>query len=125
MTTHPYLPGMAGRSLGASPSTTSSHQTAPSGSGSTLPFQPHSGPSRQAARAGKAHAASQRDRVLVYLKSRGAEGGTDEEGALALAMNPSTYRPRRVELVRAGSVADSGATRRGLSGSRMSVWIAT
>ena len=93
--------------------------------GATLPYQPHSGPSRQAARAGEPRAPSQRHRVLVYLRSRGSDGATDEEGCVALDMNPSTYRPRRIELVRLGSVADSGATRASTQGRAMSVWVVT
>jgi len=52
----------------------------------------------------------------------GTAGSTDEEGCLALDMNPSTYRPRRVELWEAGAVQDSGMTRRTKSGRWAVVW---
>lgn len=54
----------------------------------------------------------------------GTAGCTDEEGGLALAINPSTYRPRRIELVERGAVIDSSTTRRTSSGRQAVVWIA-
>jgi len=47
---------------------------------------------------------------------------TDEEIAHGLALNPSTARPRRVELVAAGLVRDSGTRRRTVSGRQAIVW---
>lgn len=46
--------------------------------------------------------------VLDYLTSRGEHGATDEEIQLALELNPSTQRPRRIELVRKGLVVARG-----------------
>lgn len=40
-------------------------------------------------------------------------------------MNPSTERPRRVELVKGGWIRDSGKTRKTHSGSEATVWIVT
>lgn len=60
--------------------------------------------------------------VLEYLVSRGEFGATDEEIQDALAMNPSTERPRRVELVEGGWVHDGGARRLTSSGSPAVVW---
>lgn len=66
---------------------------------------------------GKALNALQR-RVLEHLAWRPS---TDEEIANELAMNPSTVRPRRIELVRLGLVVEDG-TRRTASGRMATVW---
>jgi hypothetical protein len=58
--------------------------------------------------------------VLAYIAGRG-DGCTDEEIARALGMNPSTARPRRIELARRGLVVEAG-TRRTTSGRMASVW---
>lgn len=94
----------------------------PNGSQPLLPFQAHSATSRQAAEDAKPGAATERRKVLLYLQSRGEDGATDEECQLALSMNPSTQRPRRVELVRSGLVKDSGRKRRTASGREAVVW---
>lgn len=60
-------------------------------------------------------------RVYEFLRTCGAFGATDEEIQLALGMNPSTQRPRRIELVRRGLVVEDG-TRRTASGRNASVW---
>jgi transcription initiation factor IIE alpha subunit len=62
-------------------------------------------------------------RVLELLREN-PHGMTDEEMQLALGMNPSTQRPRRIELVRRGLVVECG-TRRTASGRMASVWKAT
>ena len=59
-------------------------------------------------------------RVLELLREN-PHGMTDEEMQAALAMNPSTQRPRRIELVRRGLVVECG-TRRTASGRNASVW---
>jgi predicted ArsR family transcriptional regulator len=46
---------------------------------------------------------------------------TDEEIANELGMNPSTVRPRRIELARRGLLAEAG-TRRTASGRMATVW---
>jgi len=58
-------------------------------------------------------------RVLAYLDEHGP--ATDEEIATGLGMNPSTERPRRIELARAGLIAEAG-TRRTASGRMATVW---
>ena len=58
-------------------------------------------------------------RVLTYLEEHGP--ATDEEIATGLGMNPSTERPRRIELARAGLIAEAG-TRRTTSGRNATVW---
>jgi hypothetical protein len=57
-------------------------------------------------------------RVLDLLRENAA-GMTDEEQQVALAMNPSTQRPRRIELVRRGLVVEAGTRR--TSSCRMAV----
>lgn len=64
-------------------------------------------------------------RVLDYIAGQGERGATDEEVQNALGMNPSTQRPRRVELADAGYIVDSGATRPTASGRQAVVWMAT
>jgi transcription initiation factor IIE alpha subunit len=61
--------------------------------------------------------------VLSYIAGRG-DGCTDEEIARALGMNPSTARPRRIELLRRGLIEQAG-TRRTTSGRMASVWRAS
>ncbi len=61
-------------------------------------------------------------RLLAFLRERGEEGATDEEGSDALGWNPSTYRPRRVELVAKGLVRDQGKQRKCRSGRNAVVW---
>jgi len=60
-------------------------------------------------------------RVYEFLVWRGATGATDEEMQTELGMNPSTQRPRRVELARKGLVVESG-TRRTTSGRMAGIW---
>jgi hypothetical protein len=59
-------------------------------------------------------------RVLELLREN-PHGLTDEEQQAALAMNPSTQRPRRIELARRGLVVEAG-TRRTASGRMAAVW---
>lgn len=61
-------------------------------------------------------------RVLAYLEQRGPS--TDEEIATGLGLNPSTERPRRIELARKGLVVEAG-TRRTASGRMAVIWKAT
>jgi hypothetical protein len=59
-------------------------------------------------------------RVLVYIAGR-ADGATDEEIATALSLNPSTARPRRIELARRGLIVKCG-TRRTTSRRLAALW---
>jgi predicted ArsR family transcriptional regulator len=86
-------------------------------------FQSHSATSRDAALSILGSAAQSRLRVYNWLRQQ-HEGATDEEIAEALSMNPSSARPRRVELVAAGIVEDSGFRRRTHSGRKATVWSA-
>lgn len=66
-----------------------------------------------------------RRRVLNAIAFAGEQGRTDEELQNQLNLNPSTQRPRRVELVEGGWVEDSERRRRTKSGRDAVVWIAT
>jgi transcription initiation factor IIE alpha subunit len=59
-------------------------------------------------------------RVLDFI-SRRPSGATDEEIANELEMNPSTVRPRRIELARRGLIVEGGS-RRTTSGRMAVVW---
>jgi hypothetical protein len=59
-------------------------------------------------------------RVLELLQVT-PDGLTDEEMQRRLGMNPSTQRPRRIELARRGMVVEAG-TRRTASGRMATVW---
>lgn len=67
-----------------------------------------------------------RANVYLFIKSQGPYcGATDEEIQLRLAMNPSTQRPRRIELVEQGLVRNGGRTRLTRSGRNAIVWVVT
>ena len=67
---------------------------------------------------------TQRGEVWRFLVSRKDHGATDEEIQIALKMNPSTERPRRVELVAKSLVADGAIRRKTSSGRWAVVWVA-
>ena len=83
------------------------------------PYQRHSATSKEAAALAKPDASTQRQRVLAHLLHGPA---TDEQMQDALALNPSTQRPRRVELVTMGLVVDSGKTAKTRSGRNAVLW---
>ena len=87
------------------------------------PYQRHSETSRAAAEAIEPDAATLRGQVLAFIRGRGSFGSTDEESQMGLRMNPSTERPRRIELWRAGWIKDSGRTRYTRSGRSAVVWV--
>lgn len=62
-------------------------------------------------------------RIWKQLNRRGEQGATDHELQTALRMNPSTVRPRRVELVERQLVIDSGRRRPTKSGRLAVVWV--
>ena len=94
------------------------------GYGSLLDWRPprvaNSETSREAADSVAESAGTLRAKVLAYLKTNGPQ--TDEELQLALRMNPSTERPRRIELVRCGLVRDSGRRATTNSGRSAVLW---
>lgn len=91
----------------------------------TAPFVPGSDTSEEAAEAIAPRLSVLQDRVLWYLRSLPVSGATDEQMQVELCMMPSTQRPRRIELVAAGLVKDSGQRRRTRSGRSAVVWAAT
>ena len=64
------------------------------------------------------------DRDVFHANWNGAVVGglSDEEGIAITGLSPSTYRPRRVELVEQNRVRDSGLRRRTRSNRRAVVW---
>lgn len=88
----------------------------------TAPYQSHSATSAEAAERAEPKAATQRAFVLDRFREWPENGWTDDELAEATGMNPSTLRPRRIELVNAGLVEDSGEKRPTRSGRRATVW---
>jgi transcription initiation factor IIE alpha subunit len=91
----------------------------------TAPFISHSPESREAALQAAPSAGSKRAAVLRFLASRGLHGATDDEMQLGLGMNPSTQRPRRIELYEGGHVAKLTNTRETRTGRQAAVWAAT
>lgn len=89
---------------------------------SDAPFQPHSETSWEASIAIGAHLGPQQKRILEFLHRCGAFGATDGEMQDILKMNPSTQRPRRIELCQRGLVEDSGGTRYTGARRRATVW---
>jgi len=88
----------------------------------TYPFIKHRETSKEAAESITDEAATTwRERVYSVIKSTG--GATDEEIQTALAMNPSTQRPRRVELLYGDRIKDSGEKRNTKSGRKATVWV--
>lgn len=86
------------------------------------PAQRHSVTSVAAAKQIEPRTGTARGFVLAFIRGAGSRGATDEEIQTALNMNPSTQRPRRIELVASGLVFDSGETRATRSGSEAVVW---
>jgi len=91
--------------------------------GGIPPHVKDSDTSRDAALLAIPKAQTQRSRVLQVLKHIWPKGRTDEEIQDLLQMNPSTERPRRIELVQKGLVFDSMVKRKTRSGRLAVVWI--
>jgi hypothetical protein len=60
-------------------------------------------------------------RVYEFIRDQGETGATDEECQRALAMNPSSQRPRRGELAEGGLIIEGG-TRPTASKRKATVW---
>ena len=86
------------------------------------PYQRHSATSRDAAEAQAPKSQTRRAAVLAAIR-QSFDGLTDEQIQRQLNMDPSTQRPRRVELVEMGRVIDSGRVRKTISGRNATVWI--
>jgi transcription initiation factor IIE alpha subunit len=85
------------------------------------PAQQHSPTSMAAADSMDRSTLNRLQRLIYDYLCDQAEGATDEEIAHACGMNPSTQRPRRIELARRGLVVESG-TRTTASGRMACVW---
>lgn len=79
----------------------------------------HPDTSREAAEAVEPRTGTQRRRVYDLIRETG--GCTDIDCQRVLGLDGNTERPRRVELVEAGLVRDSGERRR-VNGRRMIIW---
>jgi hypothetical protein len=86
------------------------------------PYQHGSDTSLAAAQAIAPAAGTLRARVYQAILAL-PDGLTDEEGCLLTGMNPSTWRPRRIELLEQGLVRQAG-TRLTKSGRSAVVWAA-
>lgn len=86
-------------------------------------FQRHSDTSRQAAINFMPKVGTKRRAVLDCIERQMYAGATDEELQRWLNMTGNTERPRRVELLNAGFIKDSGMTRPTLSGEQAVVWV--
>lgn len=84
------------------------------------PAQRHSHTSQAAAVAIAPDSSRLRAQVLAAIREHG--GLTDNQGIYLTGLSPSTYRPRRIELVQRGLVVDSGETRLTDSGRKAVVW---
>lgn len=89
----------------------------------TAPFQRHSETSKAAATAIAPKLGELHRKVWVAIHAAG--GLTDEDGIAATGLAASTYRPRRIELVAANYVEDSGHTKRTKADRPATVWRCT
>ena len=89
------------------------------------PYQRRSATSRAAALSVEPKTGTQRAIVLAFLRGCGSSGATDEQMQAQIPLSANTQRPRRVELVQARLVVDSGLTRVATSGKDVVVWVAT
>jgi len=87
-----------------------------------IAYQGHSTTSERAAQEIAGSADSLRRQVLEFLQANGP--ACDEEIQVCLDMNPSTERPRRIELVKLGLVRDSGQQAKTRSGRACTLWCA-
>lgn len=86
------------------------------------PAQRHSATSRAAAERIKDDTPTLREMVRCYIRDHGPV--TDEQIAFGLAMNPSTARPRRIELVAEGLVRAHYEAGKTSSGRSATLWVA-
>lgn len=87
------------------------------------PAQRHSETSQAAAEAISDHLNSLEAKVLAYFRGKGEAGATDEDAQDEIPMGGSTERPRRIRLVELGLLRDSGRTKPGRSGRKLTIWV--
>lgn len=85
----------------------------------------HPATAKDAARSVSAKTGTQRRAVLEVIANAGVLGCTDEEGALLASVSENAYRPRRVELYRAGMIEQGAVQLRTTSGRLANTWVAT
>lgn len=85
-----------------------------------VPYVAGSATSHDAAESVKPKAATYREQVYRVIEMVGPV--TDEQIANVLGMNPSTARPRRLELLRAGRIRAALVTQMTSSGRRAVAW---
>ena len=78
--------------------------------------------SRAAAESIQGKSPSLRECVYRSIASQAEHGATDLEVQAALDMDPSTQRPRRIELVKAGRIRKTERTRKTPSGRAAAVY---
>ena len=88
---------------------------------SQAPAQRHSSTSREAARLIDPTANKLRQRVFDCIREH--QPVTDERIAELTGLNPSTARPRRIELVQAGLIRAGGVSRKTRSGRNAVAWV--
>ncbi len=87
-----------------------------------IAYQGHSTTSERAAQQIAGRADGLRRRMLCYIQSYGP--CSDEQIQVAFGSNPSTERPRRIELYKLGLVRDSGLQGKTRSGRARTLWVA-
>jgi hypothetical protein len=87
------------------------------------PYQAHSDTSRESAEAIAPKAGTYLAQVAAYLKACDVHGATDDEMQVVLGMDPSTQRPRRIDLVKRGMVRASEMQRPTRKGRKATVWV--
>jgi len=88
------------------------------------PCQAHSETSREAAESILESCNRLQKEVYEVILSRGEHGATDDEIQVALEMNPSTQRPRRIELDKKGLIRSTETKRKTRTGRKATVWVA-
>ena len=90
-----------------------------------IPFQKHSPTSRDAAKSITKNTKTVLHDLLLAVLQDNPAGLTDEEMQTLVPMNPSTQRPRRIELYRALKIRPSGVKGVTRSGRTAVVWVLT
>ncbi len=85
------------------------------------PFQKHSATSAKAAAKIEKHIGPMHRRILELL-AKYPDGLTDDAMQTLLEMNPSTQRPRRIELASYGRIIPTDTTQLTRSGRAAQVW---
>lgn len=89
----------------------------------SAPYQRHSSTSRAAAESLTGDDLNSLQRLVFDCIKASPDGMTDEQIQRALSMNPSTERPRRIELLRKGLILESETKRKTSSGRNAAVWV--